>query len=132
MSLTYPRTRTLARDAGRSVHHWRNPMRAPAGALPDIKFAVAGRRATFARLQAVGVHRQTHRTTRLTPLETGGEKDLVQAFGLSLRFHQTGARHRSEEHTSELQSLMRSSYAVFCLKKKTQNMSKRTKIQINY
>src|SRR3546814_5227470 len=33
-----------------------------------------------------------------------------------------GARHRarSEEHTSELQSLMRISYAVFCLKKKTQ------------
>src|SRR3546814_4628010 len=30
------------------------------------------------------------------------------------------ARARSEEHTSELQSLMRISYAVFCLKKKTQ------------
>src|SRR3546814_6851585 len=29
-----------------------------------------------------------------------------------------GGRQRSEEHTSELQSLMRSSYAVFCLKKK--------------
>src|SRR3546814_7347461 len=29
------------------------------------------------------------------------------------------ATTRSEEHTSELQSLMRSSYAVFCLKKKT-------------
>src|SRR3546814_1573815 len=29
-------------------------------------------------------------------------------------------RRRSEEHTSELQSLMRISYAVFCLKKKTQ------------
>src|SRR3546814_3731345 len=28
-------------------------------------------------------------------------------------------RGRSEEHTSELQSLMRTSYAVFCLKKKT-------------
>src|SRR3546814_7225800 len=28
------------------------------------------------------------------------------------------ARSRSEEHTSELQSLMRTSYAVFCLKKK--------------
>src|SRR3546814_10802725 len=28
---------------------------------------------------------------------------------------------RSEEHTSELQSLMRNSYAVFCLKKKKQN-----------
>src|SRR3546814_10052771 len=46
-----------------------------------------------------------------------------------LRAHHTPARHRaargddqgqrSEEHTSELQSLMRISYAVFCLKKKT-------------
>src|SRR3546814_6592625 len=33
---------------------------------------------------------------------------------------------RSEEHTSELQSLMRTSYAVFCLKKKTQKIIKRT------
>src|SRR3546814_6780527 len=31
-----------------------------------------------------------------------------------------GRQLRSEEHTSELQSLMRISYAVFCLKKKTQ------------
>src|SRR3546814_1862388 len=30
-------------------------------------------------------------------------------------------QHRSEEHTSELQSLMRISYAVFCLKKKKKN-----------
>src|SRR3546814_2729167 len=30
------------------------------------------------------------------------------------------AARRSEEHTSELQSLMRNSYAVFCMKKKTQ------------
>src|SRR3546814_2783381 len=29
--------------------------------------------------------------------------------------------HRSEEHTSELQSLMRTSYAVFCLKTKKQS-----------
>src|SRR3546814_2222267 len=32
---------------------------------------------------------------------------------------------RSEEHTSELQSLMRISYAVFCLKKKTKNIIKK-------
>src|SRR3546814_1897649 len=32
----------------------------------------------------------------------------------------TWGTHRSEEHTSELQSLMRISYAVFCLKKKMQ------------
>src|SRR3546814_1990344 len=34
---------------------------------------------------------------------------------------QNGTDTRSEEHTSELQSLMRISYAVFCLKKKTQH-----------
>src|SRR3546814_10430889 len=40
-----------------------------------------------------------------------------------LRVHDldVGAEPRSEEHTSELQSLMRISYAVFCLKKKTTN-----------
>src|SRR3546814_5266447 len=36
--------------------------------------------------------------------------------GVKLRVSMSG---RSEEHTSELQSLMRISYAVFCLKKKT-------------
>src|SRR3546814_2719586 len=35
-----------------------------------------------------------------------------------------GFRRRSEEHTSELQSLMRISYAVFCLKKKIKKKSK--------
>src|SRR3546814_10733510 len=35
---------------------------------------------------------------------------------------------RSEEHTSELQSLMRISYAVFCLKKKKNKTSPNTKI----
>src|SRR3546814_3942877 len=42
------------------------------------------------------------------------------------RFDSENAR-RSEEHTSELQSLMRISYAVFCLKKKTQQPRRRTK-----
>src|SRR3546814_7026643 len=36
--------------------------------------------------------------------------------------------YRSEEHTSELQSLMRISYAVFCLKKKTSQKRQITKI----
>src|SRR3546814_4606968 len=35
--------------------------------------------------------------------------------------------NRSEEHTSELQSLMRISYAVFCLKKKTTTSAQQTK-----
>src|SRR3546814_9535740 len=41
-----------------------------------------------------------------------GEGHLAVGDGLQLE------RFRSEEHTSELQSLMRISYAVFCLKKK--------------
>src|SRR3546814_2253581 len=36
----------------------------------------------------------------------------------NVRFTNEAIRTRSEEHTSELQSLMRISYAVFCLKKK--------------
>src|SRR3546814_8262923 len=36
-----------------------------------------------------------------------------------------GIGDRSEEHTSELQSLMRISYAVFCMKKKTKKQHKR-------
>src|SRR3546814_1947782 len=39
--------------------------------------------------------------------------------GCSLLFAEIGIGARSEEHTSELQSLMRISYAVFCLKQKT-------------
>src|SRR3546814_2259386 len=50
----------------------------------------------------------------------GDENDLNEAIG-SLGFLPLANRKlvfRSEEHTSELQSLMRISYAVFCLKKK--------------
>src|SRR3546814_2506540 len=39
--------------------------------------------------------------------------------------------YRSEEHTSELQSLMRISYAVFCLKKKTTNTHTQEQRQLN-
>src|SRR3546814_1307251 len=48
----------------------------------------------------------------------------IQGFEGKAHIHQARARQyehhevRSEEHTSELQSLMRISYAVFCLKKK--------------
>src|SRR3546814_6662559 len=41
----------------------------------------------------------------------------------------SGAQQRSEEHTSELQSLMRISYAVFCLKKKKKSNNLKRYIQ---
>src|SRR3546814_3212112 len=42
---------------------------------------------------------------------------LILPVGVAMHEH----RKRTEEHTSELQSLMRISYAVFCLKKKKKN-----------
>src|SRR3546814_10042332 len=45
---------------------------------------------------------------------------LQPDLGTALAICAGGAVVRSEEHTSELQSLMRISYAVFCLKKKKQ------------
>src|SRR3546814_7104868 len=49
-----------------------------------------------------------------------------QALEASERYRRCFQRDRSEEHTSELQSLMRISYAVFCLKKKIQNTALHT------
>src|SRR3546814_8500542 len=58
-----------------------------------------------------------HPQQRWVAWEEGGGPPLVARW-----FADRVDRHavRSEEHTSELQSLMRISYAVFCLKKKTQ------------
>src|SRR3546814_8695518 len=56
------------------------------------------------------------------PARQGGGRGQVVAIGGLIRECAVG---RSEEHTSELQSLMRSSYAVFCLK--TKNSTNRNK-----
>src|SRR3546814_1302737 len=57
------------------------------------------------------------------PLLLLGDRNRVAAFGALVEHRRHEALRaarvgRSEEHTSELQSLMRISYAVFCLKKK--------------
>src|SRR3546814_2433337 len=48
------------------------------------------------------------------------EKKVARSSTNRAKVSKTGVQ-RSEEHTSELQSLMRISYAVFCLKKKNEN-----------
>src|SRR3546814_5578760 len=50
--------------------------------------------------------------------------DVVGVAGQAIADHLRIDRRRSEEHTSELQSLMRISYAVFCLKKTCKNIKK--------
>src|SRR3546814_8051119 len=61
----------------------------------------------------------------LTASTPGDGKGML--FSLSLPIVR-----RSEEHTSELQSLMRISYAVFCLKKKTPQLQTFRKCKTNY
>src|SRR3546814_2624500 len=56
-----------------------------------------------------------------TPLKDSAEIDnatarLMTVYELNGPITSSAVRNRSEEHTSELQSLMRISYAVFCLK----------------
>src|SRR3546814_1709339 len=70
---------------------------------------IADRRQRLVELVREG---RCHRTHRIHARYVN--KIVLQLLGLRLSlFH-----HRSEEHTSELQSLMRISYAVFCLYKK--------------
>src|SRR3546814_7018547 len=62
-------------------------------------------------------------------LYEAGLEGIVLGLLLWFLFWKTDARYqpgklRSEEHTSELQSLMRISYAVFCLKKKNNHKQK--------
>src|SRR3546814_3208638 len=57
---------------------------------------------------------------------------LAEPNGIILVTGPTGSGKRSEEHTSELQSLMRISYAVFCLKKKKKRKKQKMKAkQVN-
>src|SRR3546814_3941845 len=66
-------------------------------------------------------------TDSWTPLVyKGGDVDGQR--GYSVWYNSNGYIHlRSEEHTSELQSQMRISYAVFCLKKKNHNQMRTSK-----
>src|SRR3546814_7689336 len=59
-----------------------------------------------------------------TEIEGLGDLPIKTVNGAMVYIHDVASVRRSEEHTSELQSLMRSSYAVFCLKKKKYNTNR--------
>src|SRR3546814_6830163 len=84
----------------------------------------AGRRLPLVRYTSAGLPDGEGRRGDGPPDEgTLGRQDV--AAGVPFRPARRGkGHHRSEEHTSELQSLMRISYAVFCLKKKTKNKTR--------
>src|SRR3546814_5028952 len=70
----------------------------------------------------VTMSRPTSPSARVTRAKESGGTDLLNVISEMTKARAaestTAVSTRSEEHTSELQSLMRISYAVFCLKKK--------------
>src|SRR3546814_2434001 len=89
-----------------AIRHWRE---GGSAAAPAYQHAFA---------------RQMRRPIAVAELVSGLARHPVSttlALSLIARFPGALRLIRSEEHTSELQSLMRISYAVFCLKKKKQN-----------
>src|SRR3546814_5746324 len=71
------------------------------------------------RISRGAVHERTH---PLRGKQTAVTRELPVHYWSVARLraaYASGEVARSEEHTSELQSLMRNPYAVFCLKKKT-------------
>src|SRR3546814_8088076 len=82
-------------------------------------------RARHAHLQALQVSRSLDRALDAMADRNGARIDAEvehrrEALGLDPAVHLALPGIKSEEHTSELQSLMRISYAVFCLKQKQQ------------
>src|SRR3546814_1491125 len=61
---------------------------------------------------------QDRRAISVDPRDRGAGRAPTRRARTGVAVPRRGACFRSEEHTSELQSLMRISYAVFCLKKK--------------
>src|SRR3546814_1720982 len=83
-----------------------------------VRSMVSRRHVEFLRLAAIGV---VLPPCVRRPARKHRSRDCRQEIGARTMVgprRDAGQRHRSEEHTSELQSLMRISYAVLCWKKK--------------
>src|SRR3546814_1063110 len=70
------------------------------------------------RLQQIWVRRVGFQEGRVIG-HRDGDPGLLVVLAILVHRRDAADHGRSEEHTSELQSLMRNAYAVFCLKKKT-------------
>src|SRR5438105_5928429 len=78
----------MAGNRRRYRHCGTHQMRTAATSLPPLKIAVRCGGTALSRLQPVGVHRKTHGTSGLAPLEARFEENTVQAFLLRLLLHQ--------------------------------------------
>src|SRR3546814_3411850 len=95
---------------------------------------LAVERFRFVELQPVPARGRVRRVRHRRRRGRRGGDDLLRLCRLPRGLDRgRGNQERSEEHTSELQSLMRISYAVFCLKKKKSiNIEKMIKHKYGY
>src|SRR3546814_6790701 len=120
-------TRCLSHSGGRADHAFRlvpaclGVFPAGAGSRQDARLAPLG--LPSGKRQAATAARSALRDC---PVEEGGDAVQRDIAG------KEGFADRSEEHTSELQSLMRISYAVFCLKKQINTLQLNISRDIQY
>src|SRR3546814_1137536 len=93
------------------------------GSLHEMRQRVLNSILDFRRNEGKGQRRYFNAFFQQLARFVGGHFSVNLLLALLAIMHGAGAVRevRSEEHTSELQSLMRISYAVFCLKKKKKN-----------
>src|SRR3546814_2231930 len=96
-----------------------------------IVLAVVRRSATLRPLRSPAAEPQNASIWRRDCPDDARAASRLRAVPATPRSHGC-VRHRSEEHTSELQSLMRISYAVFCLQTKKINKQNMMRSHIEY
>src|SRR3546814_7953678 len=115
---TQPRGRTVARALRLWIEGQGQPAR-PQRCRPDDRRVRRLRRCRARTGAGTGCLAPGNQSVRTWPARVHqATRSAGQLRGRNLEGTETMAARRSEEHTSELQSLMRISYAVFCLKKK--------------
>src|SRR3546814_5247786 len=97
-------------NAGRMFRH----------VMPKASYLVSRQDSSMTSPQSPRYMRDTDRKDLHSKFDQPGQRYRMLMMDLANR----QAAGRSEEHTSELQSLMRISYAVFCLKKKKYTLHK--------
>src|SRR3546814_6186042 len=104
------------RQFRKDAHPEMREARARLAALDDQAEGMANTiRASFKEQFDVAVHGEKQIQSEIAKVERQAQAERGRGVQMSILERQVD---RSEEHTSELQSLMRISYAVFCLKKK--------------
>src|SRR3546814_6085565 len=105
--------------------------RPPRATRTDTLFPYTTLSRSLMQMQRGKTGKRTINTRHILFVASGAFTGLSEIIEKRLSERNIGFAARSEEHTSELQSLMRISYAVFCLKKKQQYITSNQRTKNN-